>query len=75
MIRSMQRTTQESAEPLIDPEALAEILQVSVRQVVKLAGEGRIPSYRIGSMYRFRADEVLEAIRLGPAIVVAEGTA
>lgn len=71
MIRRMRRIAPESVEggldPLIDREQLADLLQVSGKTVQRMADEGRIPYYRVRGSYRFRAEEVLAALRGGPA--------
>ena len=44
-------------EPLLRPDDVAEILNVSSRQVRRLAAKGEIPHVVVGTMYRFdRAD-------------------
>ena len=44
-------------EPLLRPDDVAEILNISARQVRRLAHKGKIPHVVIGFMYRFdRAD-------------------
>jgi excisionase family DNA binding protein len=73
MIRLMQRTMPESADPLIDREALGELLKVSGKTIQRMADEGRIPYFKVRGSYRFRAGEVLAALRGGPT--PAEDTA
>ena len=46
-----------------DPKVLtvkgvSELLQISATMVYKLAKEGRIPAFRIGSDWRFRKEEI-----------------
>ena len=44
-------------EPLLRPDDVAEILNISARQVRRLAAKGEIPHVVVGTMYRFaRAD-------------------
>ena len=44
-------------EPLLRPDDVAEILNISARQVRRLAAAGEIPHVVVGTMYRFdRAD-------------------
>ena len=43
--------------PLLRPDDVAEILNISARQVRRLAAAGEIPHVIVGTMYRFdRAD-------------------
>ena len=44
-------------EPLLRPDDVAALLNVSARQVRRLAAKGEIPHVVVGTMYRFdRAD-------------------
>jgi excisionase family DNA binding protein len=49
------------------PEALSEMLNISVRSVQRLAESGVIPHYRVGHQLRFDAAEVLAALRVEAA--------
>ena len=40
-------------EPLLRPDDVAELLNVSARQVRRLAAKGEIPHVVVGTMYRF----------------------
>lgn len=44
-----------SCEPLIDANEAAKILNIHPRTVKIMAGEGKIPGMKIGSVWRFRA--------------------
>lgn len=48
---------------LIDPEAVAELLGISVRGVYRLASAGDLPFHRIGRQMRFDPEELLAATR------------
>jgi len=50
---------------LITTAEIAHVLQVSVPQVWTLVRQGKIPSYRVGRLYRFDLAAVLEAIQEG----------
>ena len=53
----MTTTDKHVTEPLLRPDDVAEILNISARQVRRLAHKGKIPHVVIGFMYRFdRAD-------------------
>ena len=45
-------------EPLLRPDDVAEILNISARQVRRLAAKGEIPHVVIGTMYRFERGAV-----------------
>ena len=46
------------ADPLLDAQAVAEILGLPVDHVYKLAREGRVPHLRFGRTLRFRAEAI-----------------
>lgn len=48
---------------LIDPEAVAQLLGISVRGVYRLASAGELPFHRVGRQMRFNPDELLAATR------------
>lgn len=48
---------------LIDPEAVAKLLGISVRGVYRLASAGELPFHRVGRQMRFDPDELLTATR------------
>ena len=45
-------------EPLLRPDDVAEILNISARQVRRLAASGALPHVIIGTMYRFDRVEI-----------------
>lgn len=51
----------------LDPDELADTLNLSVRTVYRLAKTKAIPSYRAARVLRFDLDEVLAAMRSEPA--------
>ena len=60
--------TTKTANTLIDVEATAARLGVSVRYVRRLVAERRIPYFKVGHLVRFDADEVekwLERFKVG----------
>ena len=56
---------------------VAELLNISERQVYKLAASNRIPSFRLGGSVRFDPSDVAAWLRqkIGPSSVRAGGSA
>ena len=50
--------------PLLSAVEIAELFNVHPSTIRRLAREGRIPSYRVGSAPRFVAEEVAETFRM-----------
>ena len=50
-------------QPLLKPEQVAEILNVSRKTVVSLARKGELPCIRIHNRLRFEVDEVAALVR------------
>lgn len=42
----------------IGPKTTAEILNVSVRHVHRMAEKGLLPGFRVGSLWRFNAEQI-----------------
>jgi excisionase family DNA binding protein len=49
-------------DEVLTVKEVSEILQVHPKTVYKLAREGKIPAFRIGSDWRFRSDRVVRWI-------------
>ncbi|MGA2593632.1 MAG: helix-turn-helix domain-containing protein [Bryobacteraceae bacterium] len=52
-------------EPLLDTQEAAMLLQVHPKTLQKMARAGRVPSHRIGDLWRFRASELDRWLRMG----------
>ncbi len=52
-----------TSDSLITAEQLAELLGIPLQSVWRAARLGRIPSYKMGALWRFDLGEVLEALR------------
>ena len=50
-------------EPLMNAEAVAEKLNVSVSMVYKLRRSGALPSVQVGALHRFHPDDVRSFMR------------
>jgi excisionase family DNA binding protein len=50
---------------LLDVEAAAQFLGISVRSVYRLAAAGELPQYRVGRQLRFDASEMRAVLRQG----------
>ena len=50
-------------EPLLSASEIAELLSVHPSTIRRLAREGRLPTYWVGTTPRFDADEVAEVLR------------
>ncbi len=48
---------------LLTPHELALALKTTRRTIIRRAAAGEFPSYRFGRDYRFKLDEVLDALR------------
>lgn len=54
------------------PADVAELLQVHLKTVYKLAGEGQLPGHRIGRSWRFSRAEVLKIFEPNKTSVLPE---
>jgi excisionase family DNA binding protein len=54
-------------EALLDSEATAEVLGISVRGLYRLASSGQLPFHRVGRQMRFDRAELLAATRVPAA--------
>jgi excisionase family DNA binding protein len=52
-------------EPLLTSEQAAALLQIHAKTLQKLARQGKVPSCRIGDLWRFRASELDQWVRTG----------
>jgi excisionase family DNA binding protein len=50
-------------EEILDADEVAKLLRVHPRTVKRLAGEGTLPGFRVGSQWRFRREAINEYIR------------
>lgn len=53
------------AEPLLDSQAMGELLGCNSTLIEQMAKDGRVPSVRVGRLLRFDRRAVLEALRAG----------
>jgi len=51
-------------EPLLSSAQAAALLQVHPKTLQKMAREGKVPGWRIGDLWRFRASELDTWLRL-----------
>lgn len=49
--------------PLVRPDEVAHMLNVSPRCLYRLVDRGKVPAYRVGRQLRFELAEVLAALR------------
>ena len=47
-----------SSKDILEPEEVAEMLRIHVRTVKILAGQGRLPGFRVGNQWRFRRSDI-----------------
>jgi excisionase family DNA binding protein len=45
-------------EPILNTEQAAALLQIHPKTIQRMARQSRIPAYRIGDLWRFRASEL-----------------
>jgi excisionase family DNA binding protein len=50
-------------EPVLNSEEAAALLQIHPKTLQKMARQGRVPAFRIGDLWRFRASELDEWLR------------
>ena len=50
-------------EEILDADEVAKLLRVHPRTVKRLASEGTLPGFRVGSQWRFRREAINEYIR------------
>ena len=50
---------------LLTTREVAEMLKVSKQTVCKMAGQGRLKSFRVGNLLRFKSIDVIEFISQG----------
>jgi excisionase family DNA binding protein len=53
-----------TCEPLIDAAEAADLLKVHPKTVKRMAAQGRLPGLRIGRLWRFRASELDDWMRI-----------
>ena len=53
-----------SRRPFLTAEALGKELNMRPRQIRKLARSGEIPGHKLGTIWRFRLNEVLQETRV-----------
>jgi excisionase family DNA binding protein len=54
-----------SFEPVLNSEEAAALLQIHPKTLQKMARQGRVPAFRIGDLWRFRASELDAWLRSG----------
>ena len=47
-----------SPNDILEPEEVAEMLRIHVRTVKILAGQGKLPGFRVGNQWRFRRSDI-----------------
>jgi excisionase family DNA binding protein len=47
-----------SPKDILEPEEVAEMLRIHVRTVKILAGQGKLPGFRVGNQWRFRRSDI-----------------
>jgi len=52
-------------EPVLNSEEAAALLQIHPKTLQRMARQGRVPAFRIGDLWRFRASELDEWLRSG----------
>jgi excisionase family DNA binding protein len=62
--RHDQESATDRVEPLLRPEAVADLLACSPKTVYAWASRGVLPSVRLGRMVRFRAQDVRRFIEV-----------
>ena len=50
-------------DDILDAEEVAKMLHVHPRTIMRLAGQGQIPGFKIGGQWRFRREAIEEHIR------------
>jgi excisionase family DNA binding protein len=50
-------------EEILDADEIAKLLKVHPRTVKRLASEGILPGFKVGSQWRFRREAINEYIR------------
>jgi len=50
-------------EEILDADEVAKLLRVHPRTVKRLASEGVLPGFRVGSQWRFRRESINEYIK------------
>ncbi len=46
------------AKDILEPEEVAEMLRIHVRTVKILAGQKKLPGFRVGNLWRFRRSDI-----------------
>ena len=52
-------------EPVLNTEEAAALLQIHPKTLQRMARQGRVPAFRIGDLWRFRASALDEWLRSG----------
>jgi len=50
-------------EEILDADEVAKMLRVHPRTVMRLAGQGQLPGFKVGGQWRFRREAIEEYIR------------
>ena len=63
--RSYFSESQSNFEPVLNTEEAAALLQIHPKTLQRMARQGRVPAFRIGDLWRFRASALDEWLRSG----------
>ncbi len=50
-------------DDILDADQVGEMLHIHPRTIVRLANQGKIPGFKVGSQWRFRKEAINEYIR------------
>lgn len=50
-------------DDILDADQVGEMLHIHPRTIVRLANQGKIPGFRVGSQWRFRKEAINEYIK------------
>ena len=50
-------------DDILDAEDVANMLHVHPRTIMRLAGQGQIPGFKVGGQWRFRREAIEEHVR------------
>lgn len=59
----LYRSAPANFEPVLNSHEAAALLQVHPKTLQRMARQGRLPAFRIGDLWRFRASELDEWLR------------
>jgi len=50
-------------DEILDPDQVGEMLHIHPRTIVRLANQGKLPGFKVGSQWRFRREAIHEYIK------------